>query len=81
MSEATTPSEPTRKAEQADARARPGADRDPTPAEEAAADAAASRMDEATRRSVGRHEQDMARRGVEQRGEGRIDQKEPRPGS
>jgi hypothetical protein len=66
MSGIPAPNERARASEQADTRSLHQAHREPTKAE--AADAAAGKLVEAERRSVAAHEQDMARRGVEQSG-------------
>jgi hypothetical protein len=60
-------SDSTKAAEKEDAEAKHVADRGPTPDEEAAADTDV--LDE----GVAEHYEDMAKRGVEQQGEGRID--------
>jgi hypothetical protein len=60
--------EATRTQDQRDARAPHRADRMPTPDEEEAADESATDVDP----SVGAHYQEMAERGANSRGEGRI---------
>jgi hypothetical protein len=62
----TRPSEQTRAAERAEASVHAGADRMPTPDEEATADSLESDPD------VAAHEKEMAERGAKQQGEGRI---------
>lgn len=66
MPEPTRPSRKTRAAERAEADARAGADRPPTPEEEATAE----RLDADP--EVAEHAEEMAERGAHQRGEGRI---------
>jgi hypothetical protein len=62
----TRPSAETRAAERDDAQQSAGADRAPTPEEEAIADSLEPDPD------VAAHEQEMAERGVNQQGEGRL---------
>ena len=62
----TRPSAQTRKAELADARTEPHADREPTADEERLADAQELDPD------VSDHAQEMAQRGADQEGEGRL---------
>ena len=64
--EPTRPNAETRDAERDDAQRRAGADREPTPDEQEFADARTSDPE------VSKHEREMAERGVEQQGEGRI---------
>ncbi|HZP27914.1 MAG TPA: hypothetical protein VFC99_03090 [Acidimicrobiia bacterium] len=66
MSDRTRPSADTRAAEEHEARRPPGADREPTPDEEARAE------ENELSESVVEHEKEMAERGARQRGEGRI---------
>jgi hypothetical protein len=66
MSDQTRPSRETRSAEAEDARRRPGADRDPSRDE-------AERADEhPPDPAVAEHEREMAERGANQKGEGRL---------
>jgi hypothetical protein len=60
-------SDATHEADRRDARVRAHADREPTPEEEAAADAAGPSDPE-----VAAHEREMTERGARQKGEGRI---------
>jgi hypothetical protein len=62
----TRPSDDTRAAEREDAQRRAGADREPTPEEDARAES--RELDP----EVSEHEREMADRGVNQKGEGRI---------
>jgi hypothetical protein len=62
----TRPSDDTRAAEREDARRRAGADREPTPDEDARAEGVEPDPD------VAEHEREMAKRGAGQKGEGRI---------
>jgi hypothetical protein len=62
----TRPSDDTRSAERDDAQRRAGADREPTPEEDARADTRAPDPE------VSEHEREMAERGANQKGEGRI---------
>ena len=66
MDERTTPDEDTRAAERADADRQGSADRMPTPEEEAIAD------DLEVDPQVAKHEKEMAERGADQEGEGRL---------
>jgi hypothetical protein len=63
----TTPNRKTRAAERKEAATAAGADRLPSAAEEAAAEAVGD-----LEPSVAEHERDMAERGAHQQGEGRI---------
>jgi hypothetical protein len=67
MSDRTRPDAETRSTERDDAQVRSGADREPTPDEERKAEEQELDPD------VAAHEEEMAKRGVEQKGEGRID--------
>ena len=62
----TRPNAETRDVEREDAQRAAGADREPTPEEQDIADARDGDPD------VAEHEREMAERGVEQKGEGRI---------
>lgn len=62
----TRPSDDTRAAEREDAQRRAGADREPTPEEEGRAE------NQELDPEVVEHEREMAERGVNQKGEGRI---------
>jgi hypothetical protein len=62
----TRPNDETRAAEREDAERRAGADRQPTPEEEKDAESRALDPD------VVAHEQEMAERGANQKGEGRV---------
>jgi hypothetical protein len=64
--DSTRPNEQTREAERAEASVHAGADRMPTPEEEATADTLEGDP------KVSEHEQEMAQRGANQKGEGRI---------
>jgi hypothetical protein len=66
MSEPTRPTRETRDEERVDAQRSAGADREPTPDEEAAAEQ--NELDP----GVVQHEREMAERGAHQEGEGRI---------
>lgn len=66
MDDRTTPSDRTRATEREDAQQPAGADRMPTPAEEAVADELEPDPE------VARHEREMAERGANQQGEGRL---------
>jgi hypothetical protein len=66
MSEQTRPNDETRAAERDDAQVRAGADRQPTPEEEQRAES--SKLDP----EVVEHEREMAERGANQKGEGRV---------
>ena len=66
MSDRTRPSAETREAEAQEAGRKPKADRPPTPEEEELAEKA--RIDD----DVVAHEKEMAERGAQQKGEGRI---------
>lgn len=66
MNDRTTPNDDTRAAERDEARRSAGADRMPTPEEEAVAD------EQELDPEVARHEQEMAERGAHQEGEGRL---------
>ena len=66
MSERTRPDDNTRAAERAEAETHAGADRMPTPEEEEIADTLEPDPDAA------KHYEEMAERGAEQKGEGRI---------
>jgi hypothetical protein len=66
MSEPTRPTRETRDEERADAQRAAGADREPTPDEEASAEQNVLDPD------VVEHEREMAERGARQEGEGRI---------
>lgn len=72
MAERTQPDERTEAADEAEGHAAHGADRAPTPDEEAAADRAADRPDRADPADVAEHERDMNERGAHAKGEGRI---------
>ena len=61
----TRPSDETREAEHAEARAKHDSDRAPTPEEEAVAA-------EEVEPDVAEHEEEMLKRGADQQGEGRV---------
>ena len=66
MTQPTRPNDETRAAERDDAERRAGADREPTPEEEARAES------EQPDPAVAEHEREMAERGANQKGEGRL---------
>jgi hypothetical protein len=66
VTERTRPTDNTRAAERAEAEMHAGADRMPTPDEEAIADTLAEDP------GAAEHYEEMAKRGAEQKGEGRI---------
>ncbi|HEX3946717.1 MAG TPA: hypothetical protein VHW47_03390 [Acidimicrobiales bacterium] len=73
MADETTPDQETEAAEQDDAAVTAGADRPPTSEEEEAAERAQDDPDlSGDQEKVGEHYREMAERGVEAKGEGRI---------
>ena len=72
MSEATEPDEGTIEAERAESGRQHVADRPPTSAEEAEAEAARTGSDASERKSVAEHYEEMAELGAEVKGEGEI---------
>jgi hypothetical protein len=72
MERESQPTEATEEAERADASQSPAADRAPTSAEEAAADASRKKF-EGDEAEVAKHYEEMADLGVNEKGEGRIE--------